>query len=145
MIRTITAQDETRWREMWGGYNLFYDRVTSVSDEATNQTWHRLLSPDVEPYGFLATDETGTPLGFTHYWFQDSTAQLGRRIYLQDLYVDPEARGSGYGRALIEAVYAVADKTNAYEVYWLTQDFNEAGRRLYDRVGKVTPFIKYMR
>jgi hypothetical protein len=30
-------------------------------------------------------------------------------------------------------------------VYWLTQHFNEAGRRLYDRVGELTPFIRYDR
>ena len=56
-----------------------------------------------------------------------------------------EARGTGVGRALIEAVYAAADAEGAPNVYWTTQHFNEVGRRLYDRVGRRTPFIKYER
>ncbi len=54
-------------------------------------------------------------------------------------------RGKGIGRALIEAVYAAADKAGCPKVYWLTQDFNTAGRQLYDRIGTLTPFIKYSR
>jgi GNAT superfamily N-acetyltransferase len=49
------------------------------------------------------------------------------------------------GRALIEAVYAEADKAGCPSVYWLTQEFNYAGRMLYDRVGQRTPFIRYNR
>jgi GNAT superfamily N-acetyltransferase len=49
------------------------------------------------------------------------------------------------GRALIEAVYAAADRKGSPAVYWLTQDFNASARKLYDRIGRVTPFIKYQR
>jgi len=65
--------------------------------------------------------------------------------YLQDLYVAPEMRGTGTGRALIEAVYAAADADGCPSVYWLTQDFNTTARQLYDRVAVLTPFIKYVR
>ncbi len=65
--------------------------------------------------------------------------------YLQDLYADPDVRGRGVGRALIEAVYDAADAAGVPTVYWLTQDFNTTARRLYDRIGVKTPFIKYNR
>ena len=45
----------------------------------------------------------------------------------------------------IEAVYAEADRRGTPAVYWLTQDFNEPARRLYDRVANLTPFVKYTR
>jgi GNAT superfamily N-acetyltransferase len=64
--------------------------------------------------------------------------------YLQDLYVAPEARGPARA-ALIEAVYAAADAAGRPNVYWLTQEFNTTARRLYDRIGTATPFIKYQR
>lgn len=57
----------------------------------------------------------------------------------------PEMRGAGVGRALIEAVYAAADAHHAGSVYWLTQEFNHTARKLYDRIGVQTPFIKYQR
>lgn len=49
------------------------------------------------------------------------------------------------GHKLIEAVYAQADTDGCPAVYWLTQDFNAEARKLYDRVGVLTPFIKYAR
>jgi GNAT superfamily N-acetyltransferase len=54
-------------------------------------------------------------------------------------------RGQRIGRALIEAVYAAADANGTPSVYWMTQDFNENARLLYDRIGTLTPFIKYSR
>lgn len=57
----------------------------------------------------------------------------------------PQVRGQGIGRALIKAVYEKADAHGCYQVYWLTESFNEAGRKLYDNVAKLTPFIKYQR
>ncbi len=44
-----------------------------------------------------------------------------------------------------EAVYKAADDAGAPGVYWTTQHFNETARRLYDRIGQLTPFIKYQR
>ena len=53
--------------------------------------------------------------------------------------------GGGLGRALIGAVYDRADAAGAPAVYWLTQEFNATARRLYDRIGVLTPFIEYDR
>ncbi|NNF92000.1 MAG: GNAT family N-acetyltransferase, partial [Boseongicola sp.] len=85
------------------------------------------------------------PVGLAHYLFHRHGWSVADVCYLQDLYADPEVRGQGIGRALIEDVYAKADAAGAPSVYWLTQDFNTQARRLYDRIGEVTPFIKYKR
>jgi|TARA_B110000967_G_C18897055_1_gene571507 ribosomal protein S18 acetylase RimI-like enzyme len=53
--------------------------------------------------------------------------------------------GMGVGRALIEGVYAAADANGTPSVYWLTQEENTEARKLYDRIAKVTNFIKYGR
>lgn len=57
----------------------------------------------------------------------------------------PQSRGTGAAAALIDAVYASADKAGAADVYWLTQNFNAAGRKLYDQKGRLTPFVRYHR
>ena len=85
------------------------------------------------------------PVGITHYLFHRHCWRVENVCYLQDLYVDADTRGTGVGRALIEAVYEAADDAGCPSVYWLTQRFNELGRRLYDRIGEWTPFIKYTR
>jgi GNAT superfamily N-acetyltransferase len=65
--------------------------------------------------------------------------------YLQDLYADPEVRGSGVGRALIETVYADADAEGRPNVYWTTQTGNlpRGGFTTGSRVA--TDFMKYSR
>jgi GNAT superfamily N-acetyltransferase len=77
--------------------------------------------------------------GLPHCWRVENVC------YLQDLYADPEVRGTGVGRQLIEAVYAAADAEGCPTVYWMTQTFNETARKLYDRIGEATPFMKYQR
>ena len=92
----------------------------------------------------LIAEEEGEAAGFALFFPVYSTWR-GRAMHLEDLFVRPQARGSGAGRALIEAVYAAADAAGADQVYWLTAGDNAAARRLYDRIGRLTPFVKYQR
>ena len=142
-IRPIAAGDEAAWRRLWTAYLAFYG--STVAEEVFETTFARLLSEDPwTPSGFLALAQ-GEPVGLVHYLYHAHCWRLERVCYLQDLYADPEVRGRGVGRALIEAVYAAADAQGAGAVYWLTQEGNAEARRLYDRVGALTEFVKYQR
>ena len=142
-IRQVEARDETEWRRLWTGYLEFYE--SSVEEEVYRTTFARLLGGDPHDYHGLVAEQEGRLVGLTHYLFHRHCWRVENVIYLQDLYVDPQVRGTGAGRALIEAVYAAGDAAGCPSVYWLTQDFNETARKLYDRVAKQTPFIKYQR
>ena len=84
-------------------------------------------------------------VGIVHYLFHPVTWSLTERCYLEDLYVVDGMRGSGIGQRLMEAVFAIGDEQGADQTYWWTHETNTTARRLYDRVGGVTPFIKYVR
>ncbi|MEZ5796298.1 MAG: GNAT family N-acetyltransferase [Paracoccaceae bacterium] len=142
-IRPLQAGDEADWRRLWTGYLDYYQ--TSVPEEVYASTFSRLLGTDPQDFNGLVALVDGRPAGLTHYLFHRHCWKIENICYLQDLYVDPGLRGTGLGRRLIEAVYAAADANGTPAVYWLTQDFNAAGRRLYDRIGKLTPFIRYNR
>ena len=142
-IRPLVAQDQADWRRLWTGYLDYYQ--TTVPDQVYDTTFARLLGDDPRDFNGLLACVDGRPLGLTHYLFHRHCWKVQDVCYLQDLYVDPQARGTGLGRALIEAVYARADAAGAPSVYWLTQDFNQTARQLYDRVAKVSPFIRYNR
>ena len=142
-IRPLAAADEAEWRRLWTGYLEFYE--SSVSEEVYRTTFARLLGRDDHDYHGLIAEQDGKPVGLTHYLFHRHCWRVENVIYLQDLFVDPEARGAGAGRALIEAVYAAGDAAGCPTVYWLTQEFNTTARQLYDRIANVTPFIKYQR
>ena len=142
-IRPITAADESDWRRLWTAYLEFYE--SSVPEEVYRTTFARLLDPARTQQNGLLALRDGQAAGLVHYIFHPHNWRLEDVCYLQDLYTEPAFRGGGVGRALIEAVYEAADERGAPSVYWLTQDFNETARVLYDRVANLTPFIKYQR
>ena len=142
-LTPVTAADEADWRRLWTGYLDFYQ--TALPEAVYAQTFRRIVTGDHPgPYGLLALRD-GQAVGLVHWIYHRSGWKIEDVCYLQDLYVDPAARGSGAGRALIEAVYAAADAAGCPAVYWLTQEFNYAGRMLYDRVAVKSPFIRYNR
>ncbi|SMX34479.1 GNAT family N-acetyltransferase [Actibacterium lipolyticum] len=142
-IRPLTSADEQDWRRLWGDYLAFYE--TSLSEEVYQSSFARLLGDDPQDFHGLLAVKDGRAVGLVHYLFHRHGWKVENVCYLQDLYADPDVRGSGVGRALIEAVYAAAEAEGAPQVYWNTQDTNKTARQLYDRVGVLTPFLKYVR
>jgi len=141
--RPLQMSDQDDWKRLWTGYLAYYE--TSVSEDVYATTFQRLMGDDPNDFNGIVAEYNGKIIGLTHYLFHRHAWKVENVCYLQDLYVDPERRGTNAGRALIEAVYKAADEAGAPSVYWLTQDFNETARKLYDRVGKLTPFIRYNR
>ena len=142
-IRPLAPEDHADWRRLWNAYLEFYE--TEKPEEVYETTWTRLMDADVDPKGFIALNDEGQPVGIVHYLFHVSAWLVGPTCYIQDLYVDGNMRGGGVGRKLMEAVYKAADEAGAESVYWMKQHFNETARKLYDRIGTLTPFIKYAR
>lgn len=142
-VRFLRADDYAQWCDLWRAYLTFYE--TSVPDAVYESTFARLLGDDPQDFNGLVAEVDTTLVGLTHYLFHRHCWKIENVCYLQDLFADPDHRGSGVGRALIEAVYEKADEAGAPSVYWLTQDFNQTARRLYDRIGQLSPFIKYQR
>ncbi len=142
-VRPLQASDEAPWRRLWTQYLEYYE--STVPEEVYLSTFARLLGDDSADFCGLLALVDDKPVGITHYLLHRHCWKVENVCYLQDLYVDGDQRGTGVGRALIEAVYNRADTAGSPAVYWLTQDSNEAGRRLYDRVAQLTPFIKYAR
>ena len=142
-IRPLRPEDRIEWARLWTGYLEYYK--TSVPEAVYDSTFARLLGDDPQDFSCLIAEDDGRPVGLVHFLFHRHNWKIENVCYLQDLYTDPSVRGQGAGRALIEAVYAAADANGTPAVYWLTQDFNAEGRRLYDRIGQVTPFIRYNR
>jgi GNAT superfamily N-acetyltransferase len=82
-------------------------------------------------------------VGLVHYIQHRSCWTVGDYVYLQDLFVDPDLRGTGLGRALIEHVYARAAEAGASRVWWLTHESNAQAMLLYDRIADKSGFVQY--
>lgn len=142
-VRPIARADWADWRRLWTSYLEFYE--TSVGEEVYDSSFARLLSGSEGEFSGLVCEIHGRVAGLAHYLFHRHMWKVENVCYLQDLFVEPEARGKGAGRALIEAVYRRADEAGCPGVYWLTQESNHAARGLYDKVGALSPFVKYGR
>lgn len=142
-LRAVTADDRAVWGGLWSAYLDYYE--TALSDAVHDTAFARLLSDDPASFNGLIAWSGDDALGLVHWVFHPHMWHPGGVCYLQDLFTAPAARGHGVACRLIEAVYADADARGAPRVYWLTQDFNATARRLYDRIGRQTPFIRYDR
>ena len=91
----------------------------------------------------LGAYQDGRLIGIAQYIFHRSCWTIGDYCYLQDLFVAPDVRGSGAGRALIAAVESEARKAGASRVHWLTKEDNHSARALYDKMADRSGFIQY--
>ena len=140
-IRPITKNDEADWRRLWSEYLAFYK--TELPQAVTDSLFQNLLRG--EPHFALVAEHEGRVVGFTHCLPHASTWSSSPYCYLEDLYVDGAVRGTGAGRALVEAVYGEADRRGYARVYWHTEDSNATARRLYDRLATLSEFVQYRR
>ena len=79
--------------------------------------------------------EKGEPVGFAVFFHNFST-WLGRPgLYLEDLFVRPEKRGKGYGRALLERLAQIAKERGCGRMEWAVLDWNDPAIQFYRKLG----------
>jgi len=83
----------------------------------------------------IARDSDGTPQGFATIYWTWQTLYGARVGVLNDLFVIPESRGSGTGRALIERCRELCGERGAEKLVWETAPDNTTAQRLYDGIG----------
>ena len=143
MIRVLTSKDYSQWHMLWSNYLAFYE--TELDKAIFKGTFQKLISKNNPSQNALVSEDDSALNGLVHFIAHPHNWKSEHVVYLQDLYTDVGMRGKGIGRALIEAVYKIADENDTPTVYWLTQDHNQVARHFYDRIGTLTPFIKYNR
>ena len=77
----------------------------------------------------------GRPVGFALYFFTYSTFRAQPSLYLEDLFVLPEERGAGAGRALLAALARIAVRRGCGRMEWTVLDWNAPSIRFYERLG----------
>ena len=140
MIRDATPGDEADFLRLWQGFCDGYD--LTLPAEVTAFTWTRLMDPANPLTARLACID-GRPQGFAIHQHHPSTWVMGDDGYLEDLFVDPSARGQGFGRALIEDLIAIGRARGWRRLYWLTEITNTTARRLYDQFCDNDGHIRY--
>lgn len=95
---------------------------------------HTLFSPQPKVFGLMC--EAGcTPIGFAIYFFNYSTWQGQHGLYLEDLYIHPDHRGQGAGKALLQHLARLAVEHGCGRFEWSVLDWNAPAIAFYESLG----------
>jgi GNAT superfamily N-acetyltransferase len=129
--------------------------ATSADVSQILQFIHRLAEYEREPNAVVATEQDllrdgfgpepkyrcliaewdGAPAGFALFFFNYSTWLGQPGLYLEDLFVLPEMRGKGMGKALLQKLAQIAVEENCYGMRWQVLEWNEPALKFYDSLG----------
>jgi GNAT superfamily N-acetyltransferase len=141
-IRPLELKDADEWLVLWAGYLEFYR--TEISEEQTQLTWKRLNDSSFDMHGLVAELDRKV-VGIAHYSFTYSSWAKAPHLYHEDLFVNPEHRGSGIGKALIFALEEPARARGSEKIYWETHKDNKVARSLYEGIAELSEFVTYSR
>lgn len=104
------------------------DVITSVEELRQNIFSHNFAK-------VLIAEIDGNPVGFALYFYNFSTFVGKPGIYLEDLFVEPEHRGKGYGKSMLIELAKIAEEENCGRFEWSVLDWNTPSIEFYKALG----------
>jgi ribosomal protein S18 acetylase RimI-like enzyme len=141
LIRPARAEDEQDWLALWRDFAA--TGPEPCAPDAAAAVWRRVTDPADPMKCIVAADSEDSVVGFVLYITHAYSWSTRLVCYLLDLYVRPESRQQGLGRALIDAVADIGRDEGWLKIYWMTQADNAAAQALYDKVGERSPLVRY--
>jgi GNAT superfamily N-acetyltransferase len=132
-IRAATVDDLPtilRFIRELAEYERLADRVIATEDSLRATLFGNPRFAEV-----LIGEDAGEPFGFALFFHNYSTFLARPGVYLEDLYVRPELRGKGHGRALLARLASIALERNCGRVEWSVLNWNEPAIRFYKNIG----------
>ena len=111
-----------------------YEKLTDAC-VATEERLERTMFGENQYVETLIAEWDGAPVGFAAYFHNYSTFRAQPGIYLEDLFVKPEARGKGIGTALLRTLAKVAEDRECGRLDWSVLDWNEPSIGFYKSLG----------
>ncbi len=132
-IAPITTSEYGELLPLVAAYQRFYE---VEPDSARNEAFfRRFLDRDDEGALLGARDVDGKLVGYACLHWRLDTVEAREVVCLHDLFVVPEHRSTGAGRALLDAAAALARGRGVASLVWSTAPDNATAQRLYDRTG----------
>lgn len=132
-VRWATVDDVPLIRDFIRGLAIYEDLLHQF--EATDERLRETLFGDNPPAEVLIAESGGEPAGFALFFTTYSTFLAQPGMFLEDLFVKPEMRGSGIGKALLRRVAREAVERGCGRLEWRALDWNEAALGFYRKLG----------
>jgi ribosomal protein S18 acetylase RimI-like enzyme len=140
-VRPLGDKDFFSWLGLWEGYSEFYE--SDLTDEKALQVWSWIIDKNHDLDGAVALNDDGDMIGFALYRQFPRTLSADRGLFLDDLFVAPDSRSTGAGRALIDFVKDYAKQHKLKQIQLVTAADNETAQHLYDEIGTRTEWVTY--
>ncbi|WLQ14485.1 GNAT family N-acetyltransferase [Hahella aquimaris] len=132
-IRTATADDAALILQFITELAI-YEKAEHEVKTNVEEIQHSLFAPDSTTHALICSVD-GEPVGYAVYFFNYSTWLGKHGIYLEDLYISPECRGCGAGKALLRHIAKIAVAKGCGRFEWSVLDWNEPAINFYKSIG----------
>ena len=135
VIRRAKPKDAARVWELLRGlavYEKLEHRVTGSARQLARHMFGARKIVDV-----LVAEQDGELIGYAMYYFIYSSFRTQPMMWLEDIFVAPDRRGTGAGRALIHAVAREAERLGCWRLSWAVLEWNEPAIGFYENLGAV--------
>jgi GNAT superfamily N-acetyltransferase len=139
-VRAVKAGDRAAWDLLYAGYAAFYKVEQTPAMRDTVWGWLMDAGHSSEA---LVADLDGVLVGLAHFRAFARPLSASTGGFLDDLFVAPDARGSGAAEALIAALKDLGHARGWTVIRWITAEDNYRARGLYDRVADKTKWATY--
>lgn len=144
MSFTISApysQDKAQWQQLYYQYAEFYQ--VEMNQQILDTVWHWIHDADHAFYCLVAKNTQGKCVGLMHYREMPSPLRGAKVGFLDDLFIDPDTRGSGLVTQMFAQLEQQAKVHNWPLVRWITAQDNERAKAVYERVANKTHWLTY--
>lgn len=136
-IREAVAADYERILELFNEFSAFENHAGEVTNNV------ELMKSEADYFNALvAVNNAGIIVGYT-IWFYSYPTWIGKSLYMEDLYVQPEYRGEGLGSMLIKALIKHAKSKGCKKMHWQVSDWNNTAIDFYESLGAKIDRNKY--
>jgi GNAT superfamily N-acetyltransferase len=132
-IRNTTAADAPLILDFIRGLAKYEREPQAVV--ATNEDLIRDGFGPNPKYRCLIAEWDNRPAGFAFFFYNYSTWRGRPGLYLEDLFILPEMRGKGIGKALLQHLAQIALRENCYGIRWMVLEWNEPAIKFYESLG----------
>ncbi len=140
-VTPLQKEDRKDWQTLYQGYADFYQ--VPMTDAILDQVWSWIFDKDFAFFALIAKDDRGKAIGLMHAREMPSPLRGKMVGFLDDLFVDPDYRGSGCVQALYEALDQLGQQRAWPFIRWITAENNYRARNLYDKIAEKTPWLTY--
>lgn len=114
-----------------------YEKLSDIVEADEKVLWESMFGEGSNTKALLAFYD-GEPVGYAVYFFNFSSFVGRMGLYLEDIYVNPDMRGRGFGKALLKKLAQLAIENNCGRMEWIVLDWNESAIEFYKKLGAET-------